>query len=186
MRTKVRIKSGAWIILAFLAFGGYRFFNMSSILPWLAAVVLHESGHLAAASFLCVSVREISFGVLGIRIHLDTGLISYGKEAIIAAAGPLINLFSFFIFRNYDNFALFSVALAIINLLPIKTFDGGRIIFSIVASCFGIECAQRTTYIMSVIFVIFMWSIAVYFLIRYGANFPFFLLSCALFVSVCL
>ncbi|MGN1047053.1 MAG: site-2 protease family protein [Eubacteriales bacterium] len=183
MDVKLSISPGFLMLAAFFAFGGYRFFNFRMLIMWLFAAAVHEAAHLLAALLLRVSVRGINFDVLGIRIELERGMISYQKEIAIAAAGPAANLLSFAAFGMRGDFATFSLMLGIINLLPIKSLDGYRILHSLAALFCGMETAERAMRILSGTGIIFLWSMGVYMLLRYRANLPLFLLSCSLFVS---
>ena len=104
----------------------------------LAAVTLHETGHLAA--FLLCGERLPTFRGRGFGFLMTPqgGLLSYKKELAIAAAGPLFNLAACLCLlpalragqAQEATFCFFAINLltAGFNLLPIGGFDGGRIL----------------------------------------------------------
>ncbi|MBQ8858231.1 MAG: hypothetical protein IJ012_00400 [Clostridia bacterium] len=104
----------------------------------LAAITLHETGHLTA--FLLCGERLPAFRGRGFGFLLTPqgSLLSYKKELAIAAAGPLFNLAACVCLlpalragqaqdATFCFFAL-NFLTAAFNLLPIRGFDGGRIL----------------------------------------------------------
>ena len=107
----------------------------------ILAAALHELGHIAAASI--VLNRSISLpkaAIYGLRI--DTGgIISYKEEFFIALGGPLANILVFFItlpfFRLSDyisTFCFINLLTAISNLLPLRSYDGQRLLTCLIAA----------------------------------------------------
>ena len=69
--------------------GWERFFSFAG------ALLLHETAHLLAASALGVRVISMELLPFGCAAHMGSfAFVSKGKEALIAAAGPLSNLFA--------------------------------------------------------------------------------------------
>jgi stage IV sporulation protein FB len=112
------------------------------VLYAILAIIFHEFGHIIMLWICKIPVSEIDFKPFGICIVLsNNNSISYRKEIMIAVGGPLMNLLlasasltlsSFGIFQHeLIVFAIFSVAAAIFNLLPIGPLDGGRILTAI-------------------------------------------------------
>lgn len=96
----------------------------------LLCIAVHESGHLAA-------LRLAGAPVLGFRLSLRgavirTGLMSYGQEAVCAAAGPAASLLlGAGLLRAVPEAGLLSLGLATVNLLPLYPLDGGRILAAV-------------------------------------------------------
>ena len=110
-------------------------------LPSLTAAVIHECGHLFAARLLKIELRSLDIGPLGATIRTRGSLISYGCEWLLCAAGPAANLASgaaaYMIFHGSKRFTpggtafgfcSVSLMLALLNLLPVEGFDGGRML----------------------------------------------------------
>lgn len=111
----------------------------------LAAVLLHECGHLCAF-FLCREPLPRLFGrEFGFSLVPRTPFLSFRHEIIICAAGPGFNLLAAACLlpalrgggATEANFCFFAVQLftALFNLLPIRGFDGGRVFSALSALC---------------------------------------------------
>lgn len=145
-------------VLAF-AFWALAEGSAAAIVP-ITAALLHEAGHLLAMSLCGVPVDRINICVAGAEIRgRHTGA---GKTAMTAVylAGPLVNL----IFgaasaaAGWDIFALCSFALAAVNLLPVRTLDGGNAL-SVLLSDFS--WGERFVSVMSAVSVFLLWLVSV-------------------------
>lgn len=145
----------------------------------LGAAALHELGHLAAARFLHVPLGGMTVGALGARIAIGDGLLSYRDEARIAAAGPAVNLLCAALAaalhrgRPDDRllfFAAASLALGMVNLLPLPTFDGGRILACTCAQLLGTSAAGRITRAAGAACTVALWLLAAALWMRTGGN----------------
>lgn len=156
----------------------------------LLAAFIHELGHIIAAKKMKININDFNFGVLGARLNISGDIYSYRKEIILAAAGPAINILSAFVVyllfggENSDIFIFFSVMLAFLNLLPIQTFDGGRILECALLSCFSINISKNICTVISFVFVFVLWTASVYFLLIYSSSINLFIFSAALFASL--
>ena len=107
----------------------------------LLVAALHELGHIAAALTVGVGDMSIPRAVLtGLRIRLGR-LLSYREEVIVALGGPLANILAFFALlpltrvNNYIiTLAAINLLTAVSNLIPIRGFDGQRILTGLLAS----------------------------------------------------
>ena len=139
----------------------------------LLAAALHEVGHLLAAHFLKIPIRAMRFDLLGARIDVKGRILSYGEEWLLCMSGPLSRLlFSLIgsVFWSHTKLAIaFSCAsllLGLLNLLPIQTFDGGRML----------ECAllsfttpKKTGAILrgcTFLFLWLLWAFSAYLMIK--------------------
>ena len=140
------------------------------------AVALHEAGHFAAARLLRVKVARFRFGLLGARIEVG-GMLSYGREALLAAAGPAASFLgagaaAFAMGRCgfLREFCAVSLLLGTLNLLPVRTFDGGRMAFCLLSRLRGEEIAESVLQKSSFCFLTLLWCLSVYFLLRAGSG----------------
>ncbi len=110
-------------------------------------LLIHEAGHLAAAMIMRMGVSYIGILPFGIAIRLKNEHTRPTKQRIlVAAAGPAASFlgslavilgkkwlgeqaFSFLFCANF--------CLGLFNLLPISSFDGGRILFYLISDAFG-------------------------------------------------
>ena len=97
----------------------------------LASLLMHEAGHILAATFLGVPVREFGLRMAGAYIRRAPAA-TLQDEVLIATAGPLMNFclmlpLSFVPVLGHQ-LALGNLALGLVNLLPIPSSDGMRIL----------------------------------------------------------
>lgn len=117
--------------------------GLPAALLFLAAL-LHELGHFAALRVYGIPVRRVDLEPMGARIVYDDALCPLGASAWIAVSGALVNLFVcmavslFLALAGGGTYQLpllfFAVAngfLALLNLLPLETLDGGRLLLSV-------------------------------------------------------
>ena len=186
MRFKVNFFS-IMLFLSLLFTEGWSIFFI--ILP----AILHEGGHFVAAYARGIKVREMNVTIMGARITL-AGCYSYIDEFIISLCGPLVNLVSVYIanmcIRSYtDTTVLYdflnaSLSLAITNLLPIKSFDGGRMIQCILSNIFDSSVVNSIISVTSFIALFSVWCISVYFLLRLNSSLSVFVFSISMFANI--
>ena len=105
----------------------YYFDPAHTFAPFLAAVTLHEAGHLIMLRLLHVRVHKLRLALSGAVIETD--LLAYRKEIAVAAAGPLVNGIALLLLsEKAPLFALVNLCLLAYNLLPFYPLDGGRIL----------------------------------------------------------
>lgn len=136
----------------------------------LGCIALHELGHLVMARWVGVEVRGVRIGLLGARLEL-AGLMSYSKEMAVALGGPMANLLSaaavYPVWRGNggDGLLLFlvvSVLLAAVNLLPVGTLDGGRVLYCGTARLWGEDAARGIRGVTTGVFLGGLWLFSVY------------------------
>ena len=174
---KIKIGFGAVVLPLALLMAGAK---ISSLLSLLSAVLFHELGHLITILILKKKIRAITLEPFGARIIVGDE-ISYVHEILIALAGPAASLLLFFILGD-GNAADCSLFLGVINLLPVPTLDGGRVLDCAVSYFFGPQAGSRATRICGKIFAFLIWLISVYLVLRYDGGFGLFVFSCFLAV----
>src|ERR1019366_5727419 len=130
-----RMHDSGWLLLALCVLLGI---GLSGL--WLglavgaalaASLVLHELGHMLAAIAVGVPVRE--FGLcLGGAYNRRAYAGRRRDEVLISAAGPLMNLCMafplLFLPAMGAKLALCNLMLCVVNLLPLPSSDGSRIL----------------------------------------------------------
>lgn len=181
------------------------------LLTYVAAALLHELGHIAAARSMKIRIDEVRLEFSGVRIVTDSRLISFGKEIALAAAGPTVNALSVVAVAAYCRvymidtvellsatesfletgegtilgvlgfFAVSSLMHAVINLLPVKSFDGGRILCGLlslkVSPNVAERCVEATTYLSSLL----LWTVALYLMLRIASGVGVFVFAACVF-----
>ena len=180
---------------------------------YIISATLHECGHLLAAKLMKIKITEIKFEFSGVRICTDERLLSYKSEFLLAAAGPFASficvtlsiaylshfgigiktaslLTEAFLFNGeYTNvgavgvFAVSALLQGGINLLPVSTFDGGRMLYCIIAMIFSERAAQCFLDVFSSMCALILWIVALYLLIRIGSGLGIYVFATCLFAS---
>jgi stage IV sporulation protein FB len=81
-------------------------------------------------------------------------------------------------------FAMCCAVLAVFNLLPIKSLDGGRIVECALLMRMGEDEAARVIYVLSFIFIVILWIISVYLLLYAPFNPTLFFICVYLFAAI--
>ncbi len=151
----------------------------------LLSVFVHESGHIIAACLLGSEIESVCFTPLGVTIHRRAKITSYKNDIVIYAAGPLMNLalLGVGIISSHLYLVLCNLSLFLINILPIKVFDGGKILGALL-SRFAPQKAELAIKAISAVFLFILWVCAVYILIVTSSNISPFLMCVYLFFAI--
>ena len=194
MKFKIKFGIITPLFIAFLLFSD----NIIYTLLGLLAAALHELGHIIAAKLTSIHLSSLSLDLLGARLTTDRRLTSFKDEIILCSAGPLVNFAVsatvFLILPNINTagafyeymsfFATASAALGILNLLPVKSFDGGRILECILCIFSGEHRALLTLSVLSFASCFCLWSLSVYLIIKTGNSLSLFVFSVSLFSRI--
>ena len=133
-------------------------------------------------------LRALRVDSLGARLEVTGRMLSYGEEWILCAAGPMASLLASAAVAplwTRSSFAtLFSCAsllLGFLNLLPVSTFDGGRMLECMLLRALSAAATHRIMQYVSFLFLFLLWAMAVYFLLRAGDGLSLFAFSMSLF-----
>ena len=167
----------------------------NAVIP-ISAAIIHELGHMLFAVLYSIRIERLELNLFGALIKIPPLSCSYKREALLAAAGPLANIITaiisaLFIFQVREGlrkailyFVISSLLFALINLLPAKDFDGGRIISCSLLTKFSPNTVYSILEWTSLLCVFFLWSISVYFILRTGSYLSLFVFSGALFARI--
>lgn len=154
----------------------------------LAAILLHEGGHYAVAALCGHAPKGLTCRPLGALLQTP-GLLSYREEILVAFGGPLANIICVLFcailgFPLSSFFPSVSLSLALLNLLPIAGFDGGRITACLCGNFLPPAPAERVCRALSFFCLFCLWSISVYLLMRQGASLSLFVFSVTIFLRL--
>ena len=130
-----RMHPSGWLVSAFCVYIGIRLAGLRlGVLTGallVASLLLHEVGHMMAAIFFEVPVREFGLrlaGAYNCRAHARRRR----DEILISAAGPMMNLWLvfplLFLPKIGPQLALCNLVLGVVNLVPLPSSDGLRIL----------------------------------------------------------
>lgn len=186
-RTEVRITP----FVAVLLLGMLLTDDSGVCLMTLLAAFLHECGHFLAARLLRIPLGDLRLDLLGARLEVCGRMLSYAEEWLLCAAGPTVSLVFAALGAMLWNipvlaisarqFSCASLVLGLLNLLPIRTFDGGRMTEAMLLSHFSERVVQSVMRTFSFLLLFLLWAVAVYFLLRVGDGLSLFCFSMSLF-----
>ncbi len=187
MKSHTRLKIGFLFIFFFVCL----FIFSPHYFPSLClAVAIHEGGHLLAARLCKIHMRELKLGLLGASLFPEGALFSYKKEIILCLCGPIASLLSaaaavyIFDVRSESFFVLSSLALGILNLLPVKDFDGGRTLFALCCLLLSEQAAHKLLGVTSFLVLFSLWSFSLYLLLRVGASLSLYVFCISVFAKI--
>lgn len=101
----------------------------------LYACILHEIGHLLCMQIFHMEVTQVVLYGAGIKIKMDKSrFYPIFQELIMLSGGCMINFFTFILFGFLENhpeiqmFGVINLTIGAFNLLPLRHFDGGKIL----------------------------------------------------------
>ena len=168
------------------------FGRVNITLAVILSAVLHEAGHILASAYLGIELSSLSLDILGARLSTTGKLISYKQEILLCLAGPMMNFITFailfpLIFKGYivSEFAectlVSSAILGCVNMLPICSFDGGRVVSCLFSSLLPLRASNFISNALSLFCVFCLWCISVYLLVRAGSTLTLFVFSLSVF-----
>ena len=186
----MKIKITCFAVMLFLSFiisySGFAFCV-------LLAVLIHELGHIFTARYLNISLSECKIDIFGASLCPAAYNFSYKDEILLCISGPMSNLLTllpfipFALVFKHDLsicFATASLALALLNLLPISGFDGGRIFYALVCILSDPDTANTVISVVSFFCILVLWLISVYLLLIARSNLSLFVFSISLFIKI--
>ncbi|MBE6718050.1 MAG: hypothetical protein E7574_02180 [Ruminococcaceae bacterium] len=188
MDNKLKIKIGlpTFIFFAVLLTSNVK---ILSFLPFFAAL-LHEFGHIFAMKLCGEKILAVKILPFGIDIKKAPSLTSYKADIFVCIAGILTNILlillcsampkniytEFFIMSNY--------LLIFVNILPIKTLDGGQLLEKILLLKYDIQAAEKMLGITSFICILLLGSTAIWLLLSSSYNFTLLIMCMYLFCGI--
>lgn len=101
-----------------------------------AVCLLHETAHGIAAALEGSKVCSLRLTAVGAEMKLASDIyLSYMQDARIAFAGPAVNLITAWLAAKVEAnmFAGLNLCFGLLNLLPIRPLDGGRILIDLLS-----------------------------------------------------
>ena len=140
-----------------------------SVLPFLAAVLLHELGHLAGSIPAGVPLRRVGVGLTGLRMEFAAEQVSYRQELTVLASGSLFGLFTLLWLRD-PAYRLWALVLNLANLLPVRGLDGGRILYCFLHRYMEGDSADRICRGVSGVCGVLFWMGGMWMVLRAGGS----------------
>ena len=187
MRQHTRVKihpSSVVFALALMLLEG----SAICLIPF-AAALCHELGHIAAMLIFGIHANRFELTLFGAQIDtLPLGTDIF-KAVTIYAAGPTANIIcatvTAMLWQSPGStlFCACSISLAVINLLPIRSLDGGGIAEAILSEITPLH-AHVILNALSAATLFLLWLLAVYLLLLFDGNISLLLFCEYLFVTL--
>lgn len=148
---------------------------MKEGLLFLLAAVLHELGHIFCARLLGIPLTGCSVRPCGALLTFDFSRTSYLREGCVHLAGAGTGLITaaatVWIFgEKAACFSGISAVLAVVNLLPIRGFDGGGGLQCLLSAVFPPETSEKICRTVSVIVILLLWTAVLWVELRMRAD----------------
>lgn len=140
-----------------------------SVLPFLAAVLLHELGHLAGSVPAGVPLRRAGAGLLGLRLEFALEQASYRQELAVLLSGSLFGLSTLLWIRN-PAYRLWALVLNLANLLPVRGLDGGGILCCLLHRWMDGDRADRVSRAVFLVCGVLVWAAGMWIVLRVGPS----------------
>lgn len=165
MRPRVEVSFWFFAVLAvFLCFD-----RELAAMQMLAAIFLHEGGHLLAMRALRMPVQALRFMPFGIEVQRQPTLTSYRREAVVYLCGPLANLLLLLLSLPWCGgltlFGAMNLVLFLFNLMPVAPLDGGNLLHCLLQNRWEAGRAATVGRAISGLFLLPMDFLAVYLLV---------------------
>ena len=168
-------------------------FSVYTIILFLC-VFIHEMGHITLIKINRLKILSVEILPLGINISTDSPLTAYKTDITIALSGPFANIICsaviFIVIKvgGYNSILFFSfltnILYAAVNLFPVKSLDGGRVLELILKMTLPENLSYIIFSVVSAIFFGLLSILAFFILMVTGYNFTLILLCCYLFYTI--
>lgn len=145
------------------------------------AALLHEAGHIAAIYFFGGRVSKFVLHPFGAEIVTGGKILSYSQSLVVALSGAMINLLCalLLLLRTcpyfLQVFSAVSLGLALFNLLPFSSLDGGEALFVFCSVFFSMDVAQKICRFFSFAGMLVLFAFMLFSILFFHFN-PLFLL----------
>jgi len=129
-------------------------------------ITFHELSHILIASLLGFNLIGIHIRISGLSANLENNYFGF-KALLIYLAGPLSNILLATMFSNIKIIFEINLALALINLIPIKPLDGYNILAEILEYCMNKKVKKSVLKIVSIIIEICLIVISILLFVKY-------------------
>lgn len=164
------------VVLAVLSF----MHGIQSVCVMVCVLMLHEAAHALCARALGAQIEQIEWMPFGGAVRLEGfSALAGWRGAVIASAGPLVNLMTVIVCAACVQYGLCSAgelrelvncsaALMLVNLLPVLPMDGGRIVCAILSYVVKESICRRFLSVMGGILSLTLNGMGVFYAWRYG------------------
>lgn len=150
------------------------------ILLCLVSSLLHELGHALAMLIVHDRPRRVTMSIFGICVERDPSVyLGYGSAALVSLSGPLVNVICFTLLwqLGQDTAAAIHAGLALFNLLPVSSLDGGEALYTLLCLRMSEDKASRVMCAVSVLVIFPLAVVGFWLLLLDNRNFTLLVMS---------
>ena len=155
--------------------------------------LVHEIGHILAMMLFKVKIEKIKFGFINIDLFSSScdKIIKDKVNIIILFSGFFANMLFCLIFyicffyggeKIYYFWSMQNLFIGILNLLPVDSLDGGKILRIILNKHFSFFLVEKILKYISIVILIPLFLLGVYVLFYSCCNFSLFILAIYLII----
>ncbi len=134
-------------------------------LAWILVACIHELSHFVAIKLCRVQTHSVKISLSGAKIR--TCDMSPFQELLSAAAGPCSGILLLMICRRLPIIYTCAYLLTAFNLLPIKDFDGWRILKCVLQMFLSHKTAHSVCFVAEILCYICFLTVSIY-LVAFG------------------
>lgn len=135
-------------------------------IPFLAASLLHELGHIAMLYCIKHCNMQANIGLHGAIITTES--LGYRQKLLTTLAGPAANFLCLLYNPLSPAFATYNLILGLYNLLPLTFLDGGTILHTSLAIHLSLDRADSISRSVSFFTAAVLFIIGIFASRRYG------------------
>ena len=165
------------LLLPVLWLSSFLLGSAAGIIGAMAALILHEAGHLIAAGCMRIQVWEIELSPIGGLMTLDQPeALPPARGFILAFAGPLFSLVGCYLSGLLGSLGISlafcqalaqsSLLLCLLNLLPVLPLDGGCMIRALLYPHFSWQRVSRILTRMGYLVSAMLCALSLYFALQ--------------------
>ncbi len=177
-KVKLIITYPAIAVTSLVLFTSY---NGDLLIPLcLLSCAIHEAGHML---FICKFIGKPDSIIINpgeVKINSNLSEASYTQDVIITLAGVAFNLFtsllSYLLYLLLSanilfDFTLCNLCIGVFNSLPVRTFDGGQLLYNLLLRKFSTRTSDIIINIITMLIVVPLATVTFYILLTSKFNY---------------
>lgn len=139
--------------------------------------ILHECGHIIAMRCFGIVPKSVKLRLFDVVINADSNK-AFVPDLVITLCGPFANIVLAFLFYFVCKpLAFVNLYIALFNLLPIETFDGGRALSLILSRKFSPKTVRTVLKALTFVLLVPIFLLGIFVLLYSKYNYSLLLIS---------
>lgn len=157
----------------------------------LVSCILHEMGHIISFFIFKIKPNLLVFDITGIKLEQPNSQLDFLTEFFILISGSLTNFIIAFIFNLinptttfYFSIIYINITIGCFNLLPIASFDGGKIVFAILSHFLSDNLSYKISFAIDRFTNVFLICLCFVSIFAYELNLSYIIMTILLITSL--